>query len=124
MRTLLLCFAYACFLTGAGLAQAEPGSELDALRAELAQMRADYEARIADLERRLDAAEQQAAAAPAPKPADDWLSTAEPEQSATGGSGLFNPDLGVVFRGLAWSYDNDPEDYMIPGFPLAGEASF
>ena len=34
----------------------------------------------------------------------------------------FNPAIGVTFQGQAWAYDNDPEDYSIPGFPLGGEA--
>ena len=28
----------------------------------------------------------------------------------------------MTFQGQAWAYDNDPEDYSIPGFPLGGEA--
>jgi hypothetical protein len=34
----------------------------------------------------------------------------------------FNPAIGVTFQGQAWAYDNDPEDYTIPGYPLGGEA--
>ena len=30
--------------------------------------------------------------------------------------------MGVIFQGQAWSYENDPDDYRIPGFPLGGEA--
>jgi hypothetical protein len=93
-------------------------------------MRSDYEARIADLERRLDAAEQNAAprqsqaaqtsVQPAP-PAAPAATAPAAGQSTLTGSGLFNPDLGVIFQGRAWSYDNDPDEYEIPGFPLGGE---
>lgn len=34
----------------------------------------------------------------------------------------FNPAIGVTFQGQAWSYQNDPDEYSIPGFPLGGEA--
>jgi hypothetical protein len=44
-------------------------------------------------------------------------------QTRTSGSGnAFNPAIGVIFQGQAWSYANDPDEYAIPGFPLAGEA--
>lgn len=92
--------------------------ELAALRAEVAKMRADYESRIAALERRLEAAEHNTAA-PAyaePSPPRTTASTSGRPSSA------FNPALGVIFEGGAWSYDRDPGDYAIPGFPLGGES--
>lgn len=103
-------------------------AELDALREEIRLMRSEYEARIADLEARLDAAESSQAAAPpettAPVSADS--SGLPPVQSAptvtVGRDSSFNPAIGVTFQGQAWSYENDPEGYAIPGFPLGGEA--
>ncbi len=131
MRTLLLGLLTAYLLSELPRSLAEPESEIDALRAELEQMRADYESRIAELEKRLDAAEQNAATQPAPAVAtvdeappasDPWQAPETPARSTGSGSGMYNPDLGVIFQGRAWAYDNDPDDYQIPGFTLAGEA--
>jgi len=131
MRTLALSILWACLLCTSTAAPAQAESELDILRAELAQMRSDYELRIAELEQRLDAAEQKAdeqqavatqqTAQPAPQ-SDPWQPDTAAGQPTGGGSGLNNPDLGVIFQGQAWAYDNNPDDYQIPGFPLGGEA--
>ena len=109
-------------------AQADESAELAALREEIRLMRNEYEARIADLETRLDAAEERAADEPAqaagPPPGEAY----QPPVVASAGTvsvardSAFNPAIGVTFQGQAWSYDNDPEDYSIPGFPLGGEA--
>ena len=37
-------------------------------------------------------------------------------------SNQFNPQFSVILDGRYASYDNDPEDYEIPGFSLGGEA--
>lgn len=130
MRTLLIGLLLASLLAGTGPALAEPESEMSALRAELEQMRSDYETRIAELEKRLDAAEQkaaeraapaQAAADPVPPAGEPWQPPEPSARTASGNSGRFNPDIGVIFQGRAWGYDNDPHDYSIPGFPLGGE---
>ncbi len=84
--------------------------ELELLRSEVELLRADYEARIAALEERLAAAEQSRTFTPAPQPNTGSVSSAN------------NPAIGVIFQGQAWNYSNDPEDYVIPGFPLGGEA--
>jgi hypothetical protein len=113
------------------LAQQDP--ELEALRQEVRAMRQDYEARIADLEARLAAAEQSAAAGrAAPAPAATSQAGADygyeeppatsPQTVSVARDSSFNPAIGVTFQGQAWAYDNDPEDYSIPGFPLGGEA--
>jgi hypothetical protein len=98
-------------------AQEGQDSELDALRLEIRQMRTEYEARIADLEARLDAAERDAEAEP--EPADGYQS---PQTVSVARDSSFNPAIGVTFQGQAWSYENDPDDYLVPGFPLGGEA--
>ncbi len=61
MRTSSLGILWVCLTCSALPVVAQTESELDVLRAELAQMRADYESRIAQLEKRLDEAEQKAA---------------------------------------------------------------
>jgi hypothetical protein len=112
-------------------AQDSVNAELEALRQEVLQMRTDYESRISDLEARLAAAEKTAAEANAT--AEIAQETASEAASSTAGYGspqtvsvardnAFNPAIGVVFQGQAWAYDQDPEDYQIPGFPTGGEA--
>jgi hypothetical protein len=135
MRNLQLIMIGACLISIAipSLAQSEP--ELNALRDELRQLRTDYETRIAELERRLEIAEQKTdkqqvattqdtvhgVTAPQTVQTDQSQVAAASTQNNRTGSGLFNPDIGVIFTGRAWSYDNNPDDYEIPGFPLGGE---
>ena len=90
-------------------------SEIDALREEIRAMRGEYEARIADLEARLDAAENTTATVP-----DADYQSSRTVSVASDSS--FNPAIGVTFQGQAWTYENDPQDYFIPGYPLGGEA--
>jgi len=126
MHLPLVCVLLCC---SGGFAQAGQGNELDALREEIRQMRIDYEARIADLEARLDNAEekeatqaslaQEAVAAPEPYEPEPYASA---ETVSVARDNSFNPAIGVTFQGQAWSYSQDPEDYLIPGFPLGGEA--
>jgi len=125
MRTLQQGFLWVCLISITIPALGQSPSEIDILREELAQMRADYQSRIAQLELRLDQAEQKAqqqqAVQPVPQP-DNRQSEASMSQVAVSGDSSFNPALGVIFQGQAWSYENDPDDYKIPGFPLGGEA--
>jgi hypothetical protein len=104
----------ACSATVSTMAQ---DNEVDALRAELTALREDYDARIRALEARLAAAEQASLAPAAP-------TTLPAPLTPTGAPGntAFNPAIGVIFEGQAWSYDRDPENYSIAGFPLGGEA--
>lgn len=131
MRILSLGMLWACLLSNpvSSFAQAESNKEIEQIRSELAAMRAEYESRIEVLEKRLDEAEQEATVArqaaesvaarqeelavqPAPVPA----------RGTSTSDNAFNPAIGVIFEGQAWAYDNDPDEYMIPGFPLGGEA--
>jgi len=119
------------------LAASEPESNSDilVLRQELEAMRSEYEARIADLEQRLDAAEQSVKEANANvslvqeevrSSSDKAAFQAAPATSSAGISvsadSSFNPAMGVIFQGQAWSYRKNPDSYDIPGFPLGGEA--
>lgn len=131
MRTLTLGVLWVCLMSSAAPALAQTESELDALRAELAQMRADYELRIAQLEKRLDEAEQQAAGQQAitvqpvnrvPAEPDPWQPDPYAGQMVDTGKNSANPAIGVIFQGQVWNYGDDPDDYAIPGFPLGGEA--
>jgi hypothetical protein len=93
-------------------------------------MRSEYEARIAELEARLDAAENKDSesstrppvqAAP-PVEQSYAAATVAPSPSGSGAhDNSFNPAIGAVFQGQAWSYSNDPQNYYVPGFPMGGE---
>jgi len=134
MNTRWFYLPLAWALSGCPLTMAQDGQnpELDLLREEIRSMRVEYEARIAELEARLDAAEQAAAAEPSAQGAravaEEPMSAYEgpvmmsPQTVSMARDSSFNPAIGVTFQGQAWSFENDPEDYMIPGFPLGGEA--
>lgn len=131
MRTPLLGILWVYLVCSTIPVHAQTESEIDALRFELAQMRADYESRIAMLEKRLDEAEQKAAdSQAASRPAENQLAeepvSRQPEPYAGGmadsNNNTSNPAIGVVFQGQVWSYNDDPDNYEIPGFPFGGEA--
>ena len=125
MCTLRAGFLWVCLITITVPAYAQ--TDIETLRAELARMRTDYENRISQLEKRLDEAEQkvhqQARQADRTAPqSDSWQEEPARSQVAISGDNSFNPALGVIFQGQAWHYENDQNDYHIPGFPLGGEA--
>jgi hypothetical protein len=99
-------------------------ANIDALRAELGALKAQYETRIQALEQRLNTAEQQLAQAQSEAgsiaPAAVHYAPASPTVASSGNE--FNPAMGVVLSGFARAFDKNPEDYYIPGVPLAGEA--
>ena len=92
--------------------------EIESLKTAIEELRTDYEARISELERRLAVAEQNAAQAnlAAQQSAVPVIPSSGSANSA------FNPAIGIIFQGYAWSYGNDPDNYAIQGFPLGGEA--
>jgi len=131
MRTLALGILSVCLISTTAPALAQHKSEIDILREELAEMRADYESRITLLEQRLDEAEKNSVpqqttstkmANQAVTQKDPWQPEPNASQVRDDGNSAFNPAIGVIFQGQAWSYENDPDDYMIPGFPLGGHA--
>lgn len=103
MRISLVLAATAILVVATGVANAEE-TDIESLRAALAELRADYDARITELERRLAVAEQNA------------------PTSSRSGSSAFNPAIGVIFQGQAWNFSEDPEGYLVQGFPYGGEA--
>lgn len=116
-RGVTLC-VLAFLLTNSASAQS---NELDSLRAAIDELRADYDARIAALEQRLAVAEQNAGTSLyASSPAQ--AVSAAPASRSSSADAAFNPAIGVIFQGQAWSYDNNPEDYYVQGFPFGGEA--
>lgn len=103
----------------AGAVQAQD-PEIDLLRSALAELRSDYEARIAELERRLAVAEQNALQASYAAKQGDSEQLSAPAGGAR--SSAFNPAIGVIFQGQAWSFSEDPAGYAVQGFPFGGEA--
>jgi len=95
---------------------ADPGAEITALRDGLDELRRDYETRIAELEQRLAAAERAAQRS-------NSIESAPVQSGPRAGNAAFNPAIGVIFQGQAWSYQRDPESSAIPGFPLGGESA-
>lgn len=127
MRIIALGLLTVCTLGSMDPALAQPDSSaaITTLRAELLALRSEYDARIQRLEKRLDEAQQQAVSTPptAAVLAPSLYTQAAPAATpVSGNANAFNPAIGVIFQGQAWAYGNDIDDYLIPGFPLGGEA--
>jgi hypothetical protein len=104
--------------------EAQASDDIAVLREEITRLRTDYESRIAELEARLDAAEkmvQTVESAPPPPETKAAKQYESPTTISAARSSAFNPAIGVTFQGQAWSYRNDPDNYLVPGFPMGGE---
>lgn len=124
MRNLPFLILFFCLIGATTSTQAQTSTELADLRAELAQMRAEYEERITQLEQRLAVAEQTNAGKPTePRPQITEYRQADntTKPVARAGNLFSNPDIGIIFQGQAWRNSGGSDDYLIPGFPLAGE---
>jgi len=87
--------------------------ELDALRAEIAQMKQLYETRLADLETRLKQAETRADVAPTAQAPDNLASTP---------ANAFNPAMSLILSGQ-YAHRDDLEERGLTGFmPVGGHA--
>ncbi|MEK6248894.1 MAG: hypothetical protein N2C12_11995, partial [Planctomycetales bacterium] len=95
-------------------------SEIELLRASLAELRSEYDERITDLENRLAVAEQNAVQAN--YAVQQAVATPASADSGRSGKSAFNPAIGLIFQGQAWNYSETPDAHLIPGFPLGGEA--
>ena len=121
------------------LVMAIEATELQAMRSEIAALRSDYEKRIQRLEKRLELAEADAKAATeqasraaliaanAQDTADTVLEDLEDAETApantfSNAANAFNPALSMVLQGRATSFDNNPDDWHMPGFQLGGES--
>lgn len=107
----------------AALAASDP--DLQALRAEIADMKKAYETRISTLEQRLAQAEAKVAPATgntpaATSPTADSRSPAANTALASGNS--FNPEISMILQGSYNNLKQDPNAYQITGFvPTLGE---
>ena len=113
-RTFLLVSAAACALTS--FPAAADDGDLNALRAEVAQLKKSYEERITALEARISRLAQDEA-----KPAE----LAPPPVARSGApssEGAFNPAISAVLAGTYTRLSQDPDSYSIGGFmPTGGE---
>ncbi len=102
------------------VAQVNTEDSIAELRNAIERLRQDYDTQIQILEQRLAIAEAQAVRTQqqAQTGSTEIVDTA----AVRSGNAAFNPAIGVIFEGLAWDYQNNPEDYLIPGLPLGGEA--
>ncbi len=119
IRYLLIIWLSFLLLVPTAGAETAPVPEIETLRVEIAALRQEYEGRIRELETRVAAAEQKSQSGPVATSAPQLA--VEPA-SAGASASAFNPALGAIFQGQVWGYGHDPDDYRIPGFPLAGEA--
>ena len=104
-----------CAVTGSAVSAAET-SELELLRAELAEIRHSYESRIDALEERI---RQLESSARAPVAVADTASPAVPVVQEKPSD--FNPAIGVVLVGTAADFSPD-NAFAVPGYMLDEEA--
>lgn len=79
-------------------------SKTESIQQQLDALKKDYEQRIQALETRSPTSKHSASL------------------SASSGNRSFNPAISLILDGRSGSFDNDPEDYELLGFALAGEA--
>jgi len=53
---------------------------------------------------------------------DSWRPAPSIEPMTDSNRNASNPAIGLIFQGQAWNYNQSPDNYEIPGFPLSGEA--
>ena len=107
---------YILILASPVQAQESDKNTIDALRSAIEELKQDYDSRIQELGNRLAAAEEQIRQSSVP------VTTVPASTGLRSSNAAFNPAIGVIFEGLAWNFDKDPEAYQIAGFPLGGEA--
>jgi hypothetical protein len=110
-------YTYVFIMANHVFAQDIGTNDINSLRSAIDELKQDYDTRIQALENRLAAAEQQVRQATVAV-----TNTPVSSSMRSSGNSAFNPAIGVIFEGLAWSHDKDPDNYLIPGFPLGGEA--
>lgn len=109
MRKKLLFAAVAATLSHACVSYA--GEDVQLLKEQLDELKKNYEQRIYLLEQKLQQIDTKVAAVP----------VATPPRTAKV-SNSFNPAISVILDGRFASFDNDSENYELPGYSLGGEA--
>ena len=100
--------------------------QMELLKQQIEQLKQDYEKRIQALEKGLQAA-QQAARKNEQKLAQvqeqaEEAELASDESLPAIAKNSFNPQISLILDGRFASYENNPDDYKIPGFVLDEEA--
>ncbi len=94
--------------------------DLEALRQQLQDLKQNYQQQIEVLEKRLQAVEKAA------EQAQIGVQRAERKavqaSQAAAPADNFNPDISVILDGRYADFENNPENYVLPGFQLGGEA--
>jgi len=114
MHKTLLMAAITATLFNSTLLFAE--SETESIKQQLNALKKDYEQRIQALESRLLKTESNV------KEVKVKAEQTNTSYSASTASNTFNPAVSLILDGRYASFDNDPENYELPGFALAGEA--
>jgi len=115
IRGIICIFTFTIYLSAA--AQAEEAANVAELRAALQQLRQEYETRVQALEQRInDLSAQQQTAQVQPQAAPAIADGGVVMQSASSAA-AFNPAMGIIFQGLAWSGAGASAG-DIPGFPM------
>lgn len=119
MRTQVLVASVAIALSNPNPIFAADDIEL--LKQQLESLKQDYADRIQALEDRLQKAETQAEQANA-KASQVEEQVSQVDRTQTGSQNSFNPAISLILDGRYASFDNNPDNYKLPGFPLGGEA--
>jgi hypothetical protein len=93
-------------------------TEVELVKQQLDSLKKDYEQRIAALEARLLKTEENAQ--------KDSIKikqiAAKPVRAISVAQNTFNPAISLILDGRYANFDNDPEEYELPGFGLGGES--
>ncbi|WP_369177381.1 hypothetical protein [Candidatus Thiodubiliella endoseptemdiera] len=121
MRKILLSVAIATTLFNSTFVFAN--SETEAIKQQLDTLKKDYERRIQTLEVRLLKTEENAKQANSKaQEVQVALKQNNTAQKISSGKNNFNPAISVILDGRYANFDNDPEDYELPGFALGPES--
>jgi len=100
-------------------------TEIEQLKQQLERLKQDYEKRINALEKGLHAA-QQAAQHNKQKLVEVQAQAEEAElasdETQTTSKNAFNPQISMILDGRFANYQNNPDNYNLPGYSLGNEA--
>jgi len=107
--------------------QAAEQQEIEQIKTELLLLKKQYQEKLELLEKRIQQAEKQVKKAQisAQRAENVARTAAAPKQTTaptSNSDNSFNPAFSVIFSGVYAAYDEDPEEYRIPGMQLGGES--
>lgn len=120
MRTTLLATVVVAVLNVNSVFAA---SDVELLKQQLGVLKSNYEQRIVALEKRLEQAENKAVqASDKVQVVENKMVQQEKKVASFSTKSNFNPDISLILDGRFASFDNEADDYELPGFALGGEA--